>query len=86
MRKSEDPCPAFPIPAGLNGRYIFRRRVHYRNLISRPLARALGTADPTVTCARAMILSARFTVVKANVDAMLEQGRALTGPEIAVLF
>lgn len=75
-----------PNTCRLNGCYIFRRRVHYRNLISRPLAQALGTADPTVAYGRAMILSARFTVVKANVDAMLEQGRALTGPEIAVLF
>ena len=31
-----------------NGRYVFRRRMHFPNLISRPFAVALGTADPKV--------------------------------------
>ena len=68
------------------GRYVFQRRVHYRNLISKPLPLALGTADPKVARIRAAILSARFVLVKADVDAMLEDGRALTGHEIEALF
>lgn len=68
------------------GRYIFRRRVHFRNLISTPLSIALGTADPKIARTRAAILSARFVLVKSSVDAMLEDGRRLTGPEIEALF
>ncbi|WP_242146106.1 hypothetical protein [Sphingomonas sp. BAUL-RG-20F-R05-02] len=68
------------------GRYTFRRRVHFRNLISTPLSIALGTADPKVARTRASILSARFVRVKSGVDAMLEDGRRLSGPEIEALF
>ncbi len=68
------------------GRYTFRRRVHFRNLISTPLSIALGTADPKVARTRASILSARFVLVKSDVDAMLENGRLLTGTEIEALF
>lgn len=68
------------------GRYTFRRRIHFRNLISTPLSVALGTADPRVARTRASILSARFVMVKSSVDAMLEDGRVLTGPEIEALF
>ncbi|WP_375397910.1 hypothetical protein, partial [uncultured Sphingomonas sp.] len=68
------------------GRYVFRRRIHFRNLISTPLSIALGTADPRVARTRASILSARFVLVKSSVDAMLEDGRRLTGPEIEALF
>ncbi len=68
------------------GRYTFRRRVHFRNLISTPLSVALGTADPKVARTRAAILSARFVRVKSSVEAMLEDGRRLTGPEIEALF
>lgn len=46
----------------------------------------MGTADPRVARTRASILSARFVMVKSSVDAMLEDGRRLTGPEIEALF
>jgi hypothetical protein len=69
-----------------NGRYVFRRRVHFRNLISTPLSLALGTADPKVARTRAAMLSARFMTAKATVDTMLENGRTLTGTEIEALF
>jgi hypothetical protein len=68
------------------GRYVFRRRVHFRNLISKPLAVALQTADPKVARQRAALLSARFAIVKSSVDDMLECGRLLTGAEIEALF
>lgn len=69
-----------------NGRYVFRRRVHFRNLISKPIPLALQTADPAVARMRAAMLSARFVVVKASVEKMLETGWALTGAEIEALF
>jgi hypothetical protein len=64
-----------------DGRYVLQRRVHYRNIISKIILMALGTADPKVARTRASILSARFVLVKSSVDAMLEDGRLLTGPE-----
>ena len=67
-------------------RYVFRRRIHFQNIISRPLALALQTADPFVARQRAAILSARFEVVKSSVRRMIEQGTALTGPQIEALF
>lgn len=70
----------------INGRYVFRRRVHFRKIISKPLPVALRTADPAVARQRAAMLSARFVVVKASVDRMLECGRTLTGAEIEALF
>jgi hypothetical protein len=68
------------------GRYVFRRRVHFRNLISKPVAIALQTADPKVARQRAALLSAPFVIVKASVDKMLQCGRDLTGAEIEALF
>lgn len=68
------------------GRYTFRRRVHFRNLISTPLSIALGTADPKVARTRASILSARFTTVKVPVEDMLQSGPALTGEQIEGIF
>jgi hypothetical protein len=68
------------------GRYVFRRRVHFRNLISKPVAIAMQTADPKVARQRAALLSARFAVVKASVEKMLECGRDLSGAEIEALF
>ncbi|WP_324751194.1 hypothetical protein SH591_07555 [Sphingomonas sp. LY54] len=68
------------------GRYVFRRRVHFRNLISKPVAVALQTADPGLARQRAALLSARFAIVKSSVDKMVERGRALTGAEIEALF
>ncbi|MBX7512980.1 hypothetical protein K3179_00310 [Qipengyuania sp. GH38] len=67
-------------------RYVFRRRIHFQNIISRPLALALQTADPSIARQRAAILSARFEVVKSSVRRMIEQGTALTGPQIEALF
>lgn len=67
-------------------RYVFRRRIHFRNIISLPLALALQTADPFVARQRAAILSARFEVVKSSVRKMIEQGTVLTGPQIEALF
>ncbi|HCB74781.1 MAG TPA: hypothetical protein DEP91_01170 [Sphingomonas bacterium] len=69
-----------------NGRYVFRRRVHFRNLISRPVAIALGTADPKVARYKASLLSACFVRVKASVEMDMKQGRRMTGTEIEALF
>lgn len=69
-----------------DGRYVFRRRVHFRNLISKPLAISLQTADPSVARVRAALLAVRFAVVKSRVDQMIEHGRPLTGTEIEALF
>ena len=68
------------------GRYVFRRRVHFRNLISTPLSLALGTADPKVARVRAALLSARFMTVKVTVEDMLQLGSALTGEQIEGIF
>ena len=43
-----------------DGRYVFRRRVHFQNLISKPVTIALRTADPKLARQRAAFLSARF--------------------------
>ncbi len=67
-------------------RYVFRRRIHFPNIISLPLALALQTADPTTARQRAAILSARFEVVKSGVRKIIEQGIALTGQQIETLF
>ena len=69
-----------------DGRYLFRRRVHFRNLISTPVTLALRTADPNVARHRASILSTRFAQVRLNVSAMMNAGRPLTGTEIEALF
>src|SRR5690606_32504501 len=60
--------------------------VHFRNLISKPVAVALRTADPKLARQRAAFLSARFVVVKSSVDRMIEDGRPLSGAEIEALF
>lgn len=68
------------------GRYMFRRRVHFRNVISKPIMLALGTADPGLARERAAVLSVRFGAVRAKVGNMLETGRPLNGAEIEALF
>lgn len=70
----------------VNGRYAFRRRIHFRNLISRVVKLALKTADPAVARHRAAVLSARFEVVKSSVVRMIEQGAVLTGDQVEKLF
>lgn len=69
-----------------DGRYVFRRRVHFRNLISKPIAISLQTADPSIARVRAALLAVRFAIVKSRVDKMIEQRRPLTGTEIEALF
>jgi hypothetical protein len=68
------------------GRYVFRRRIHFQNLISKPLAIALQTADPKIARERAALLSARFALVKAGVEKIMEFGGSLTGTQIEDLF
>lgn len=76
-----------PNTVRIAGRYVYRRRVHFQNIISKPVTLALQTADPTVARRRAALLSARFVIVKMNVEAMLSEQRAfLTGDEIEALF
>lgn len=76
-----------PNTVRITGRYVYRRRVHFQNLISKPVTLALQTADPRVARRRAAMLSARFVTVKMNVEAMLSEQRAfLTGDEIEALF
>ena len=69
-----------------NGRYVFRRRIHFRKIISKPLAIALQTADPSVARERAALLSARFAVVKSSVKKMIEFGRPMSKAEVEALF
>lgn len=76
-----------PNTVRIGGRYVYRRRVHSQNIISKPVTLALQTADPRVARRRAAMLSARFVTVKMNVEAMLSEQRAfLTGDEIEALF
>ena len=75
-----------PFTVRIEGRYSFRRRVHFRNVISKPLAIALQTADPSAARERAAILAARFVIVRSDVKAMLEDQRPLTGVEIEAIF
>lgn len=75
-----------PFAMRIEGRYSFRRRIHFRNIISKPLSWALQTADPGAARQRAATLSARFVIVKADVKTMLEAQRNLTGPEIEAIF
>lgn len=70
----------------VNGRYAFRRRIHFRNVISKVVKLALKTADPAVARERGAVLSARFEAVKSSVRRMIEQGTILTGPQIEALF
>lgn len=70
----------------IGGRYVWRRRVHFRNLISKPVAVRLRTADPRIARRRAARLSVRFDQVRELIERMIEMGRALTGTEIDALF
>lgn len=71
----------------INGRYIFQRRVHLRNLISKPVGLALQTADPDTARHRAALLSARFVTTARTIKAMYSSnGAALTGKEIEAVF
>lgn len=69
-----------------SGRYVYRRRVHFRKIISKPITLALRTADPSDARMRAASLSACFMTVKMKVDTMLKSGPALTGEQIEGLF
>lgn len=75
-----------PFTLRTNGRYAFRRRIHFRNIISKPLTMALQTADPAVARTRAAMLAARFAIVKAELGKVVGYERALTGEEIEVIF
>lgn len=76
-----------PCTVRIAGRYVYRRRLHFRNLISKHLPIALQTADPMVARRRAALLSARFAMVKLSVENMLADDRTfLSGSEIEVLF
>ena len=75
-----------PFTIRIEGRYSFRRRIHFRNIISKPLTLALQTADPGAARERVAILSARFIIVRADVKTMLEGQRNLTGVEIEAIF
>lgn len=77
---------SIPYARRIHGRYVFRRRVHFRNLISSHVSIALRTASPSVARRRAAMLSARFVTVKVKVEGMLETGPALTGEQIDALF
>lgn len=68
------------------GRYVFRRRIHFRKIISKLVTIALQTADPKLARERAAILSARFVNVKSSVGKMMECEVALSGDEIETLF
>lgn len=75
-----------PYAVRIDGRYTFRRRLHFRNFISKPITLALRTSDPRQARRLAAILAARFVRVKVDIDMMLEDGRALTGTEIEAIF
>lgn len=70
----------------IQGRYVYRRRVHFRNLISKPVTLALKTADPRNARRLSTRLSSRFVEVKEQVAQMMEEGRQLNGAEIEALF
>ena len=75
-----------PFTIRIEGRYSFRRRIHFRNIISKPLTLALQTADPGAASERVAILAARFVIVRADIKTMLEGQRNLTGVEIEAIF
>ena len=70
----------------VSGRYIYRRRVHFRKIISKPISLAMRTADPAQARQRSAMLSVRFLIVRAKVEGMLETGPALTGAQIEGIF
>lgn len=49
-----------PYPRRRDGRYLFRRRVFFRNLVAKLLCMALQTAYPKGARERALVVSARF--------------------------
>lgn len=55
----------------IQGRYVYRRRVHFRNIISKPLSFALRTACPKMARRTSARLSARFEEVKDKIATML---------------
>ena len=75
-----------PFTTQIEGRYSFRRRIHFRKITSKLLTMALQTADPTAARERETILAARFVIVRAGVKTMLEGERNLTGVEIEAIF
>lgn len=75
-----------PYVTRIDGRYRYRRRVHLRNLISRPVTIALQTADPDEARARSALLSARFVALKRSLNTMYAYGADfLSGEEIKAL-
>lgn len=77
---------SIPHTRRVNGRYLYRRRVHFQNIISKHITIALRTASPSAARRLATMLSARFMMVKAKVEIMLETGPALTGEQIEEVF
>ena len=75
-----------PFTIRIEGRYSFRRRIHFRNIIPKPLTLALQTADPGAARERVAILAARFVIVRADVKTKLKGQRNLTGVEIEAIF
>lgn len=79
--------PIIPYTRRNNGRYLYRRRVHFRNLISRPVTIALQTAAPEVVRARSAALSVRFATVTMRLKAMyFRSGEFLTSDQIRTLY
>lgn len=75
-----------PYVTRIDGRYRYRRRVHLRNLISRPVTIALKTADPDEARARSALLSARFVALTRSLKTMYAYGEDfLSGEEIQAL-
>lgn len=77
---------SIPYAQRIAGRYVYRRRVHFRNIISKPLTLALRTADPAAARQRAAMLSAQFVTVNIRVKTMMQQGAPLTGEQIEEIF
>lgn len=74
-----------PFVVRRNGRYRYRRRVHFRNLCSRPVSVALLTADPGEARERSARLSVRFLAKTRELKQMIENGDYLSSEEIAEL-
>ena len=70
---------SIPCAQRIAGRYVYRRRVHFRNMIAKPLTLALRPADPAAARQRAAMLSAQFVTVNIRVKTMMQQGAPLTG-------
>lgn len=77
---------SIPYSHRINGRYVYRRRLHFRNIISKHVSLAMRTASPSAARQRSASLSVCFMTVKAKVDCMLETGPALTGEQIEGIF